>query len=505
MQDFQVVRDGRPRQGRDFGDLPDIEPFARLEQQQDALPVLVAKRDENAGHHLPRGRDGLGVIILHVDNISYIDMLSSTIFLLCRRVWTTMLDASASDARRYSVKTYPVATPFQRILYWFVGQLCFNRITVAPPPAIPQGGPVLYIGLHRNGALDGIPYLQAVPDAAFLVSAQLHRSVFGRMLFPGIGIARNKDRKRGIVADNQAGIDRCIDHLSMGGKLFIMPEGTSSLGPRHLPFKTGAARIAQEVIERCGTLTVVPLAIHYESAVEWQSHVEVIAGKPLILSASADSPLDVSQLQRHFTDALEEVGINIESDDQLRFIEMLAYGATLGTGLSYAACLKHFEAGVTSPLRAGAGQLAAATEQSVALKHQGVPLMPIGSALPYLFAWVLLAPLIVIFLTTNLPPVLAGYWASRTLPDDRNVIAFWRTLVGPPVALLWAGLFGSALFATWGLPALSLYAATSIVGLKMFYRFRKLSVAVFNSLFAPHLKQPLLAFRSQLLRSLGRA
>jgi hypothetical protein len=45
--------------------------------------VLVAKGDENAGHGLPRGRDGLGVVILHVDNLSYIDMFSSTGIFVC--------------------------------------------------------------------------------------------------------------------------------------------------------------------------------------------------------------------------------------------------------------------------------------------------------------------------------------------------------------------------------------------------------------------------------------
>jgi hypothetical protein len=40
--------------------------------------VLVTEGDENPGHGLPRGRDGLGVIIFHVENSSYIDMYMST-------------------------------------------------------------------------------------------------------------------------------------------------------------------------------------------------------------------------------------------------------------------------------------------------------------------------------------------------------------------------------------------------------------------------------------------
>jgi len=41
--------------------------------------VLVAQRDENAGHVLPLGGNGTGIVISHVDNLSYIDTYSSSI------------------------------------------------------------------------------------------------------------------------------------------------------------------------------------------------------------------------------------------------------------------------------------------------------------------------------------------------------------------------------------------------------------------------------------------
>src|ERR1041385_6496227 len=34
-----------------------------------------------------------------------------------------------------------------------------------------------------------------------------------------------------------------------GGELFVFPEGTSSLGPRHLPFKAGGAQLALDCLE----------------------------------------------------------------------------------------------------------------------------------------------------------------------------------------------------------------------------------------------------------------
>lgn len=396
----------------------------------------------------------------------------------------------------------PVAGLVQRALHWVIGQLCFNRIDVDRLPELPAGEPVLFLGLHRNGALDGIPYQKAVPHAAFMVSAQLHRSAIGRFLFPGISIARGKDRARGISADNDAGLDQCVRHLLAGGSIFVMPEGTSTLGPRHLPFKPGAARIAREVLQRRSTLTVVPFAVHYEGAREWQSRVEVTAGPAIRVQRNAGN---TDELQALFTRALEQVGLNVASMEELRLTETLAYGATLGSGRSYAACLKHFEAGIPEALRVEATRLDQAASASGALRHQGIPLIPIGRALPYVVLWITLAPVVVGFLLCNLPALLAGHLAAQKLADDDNVLAFWRAMVGIPAALLWGIAFGTAVYFIWGWVAPLAYLVVSVAGLKLFYRFRKLGIAVFNSIFARALKRPLLDFRDALVRSFDHA
>jgi hypothetical protein len=377
--------------------------------------------------------------------------------------------------------------------------LCFNRITVHDRPEIPAGRPVLYLGLHRNGALDGIPYAKVTPNAAFLVSAQLHRSTLGRFFFPGIPVSRQKDRQRGIATDNRESVSRCVDHLATGGELFIMPEGTSSLGPRHLPFKPGAARIAKAVLERGVALTVVPLAVHYECAWEWQSRVEVVLGAALQLRPE-EMPTEES-LHDRFSSALVEVGINVESEEKLRLIEMLAYGATLGTDLGYAECLKRFEHGIPPHVLADVASLQEAARRGVALMHQGVPLVPIRHTFAYLIVWLLMAPLMLLFAVGNLPVLLAGAWGSRVLPDDRNVVAFWRLAVALPATALWCPLMMVGLGYTWGPAAILAYVTVSLAGVRMAYRFRKLSVAVFNSLFTKRLRQPLLALHDKLTRS----
>lgn len=394
-----------------------------------------------------------------------------------------------------------VPTKLQQACFRFASMLCFNRITVHRRPEIPAGRPVIYLGLHRNGALDGLPYAKATPNAAFLVSSQLHRFPLGRFLFPGIPVSREKDRQRGIATDNLESMNRCANHLATGGVLFIMPEGTSTLGPRHLPFKPGAARIAKAVLERGFALTVVPLAVHYECAWEWQSRVEVVFGVPLYLQPEAAPPEEA--LHEHFSSALIEVGINVESEEKLRLIEMLAYGATLGSGLGYADCLKRFERGIPPHVLADVATLQEAARRGVALKHQGVPLVPIRHTFAYLIVWLLMAPLMLLFAVGNLPVLLAGAWGSRVLPDDRNVVAFWRMAVALPATALWCPLMMVGLGYAWGPAAILAYVAVSLAGVRMAYRFRKLSVAVFNSLFARRLRQPLLALHDKLTRSVS--
>jgi hypothetical protein len=43
-------------------------------------------------------------------------------------------------------------------LYRFIKTFYFERITLIHPERLPRTGPVLYLGLHRNGAVDGFVY-----------------------------------------------------------------------------------------------------------------------------------------------------------------------------------------------------------------------------------------------------------------------------------------------------------------------------------------------------------
>lgn len=193
----------------------------------------------------------------------------------------------------------------------FIRRLYFSRVTVTGARHVPAAGPLLAVCLHRNGAVDGFVYRAALPGAAFMVKATLRRSLMGRLFFNGVEVARSEDGERG---KNQEAIDECVSWLGRGGTLAVFPEGTSGLGPRHLPFKSGAARIALRHLESGQPLTMLPLGIHYECPWAFRSRVEVVIGPPmpLRLPDHFNSPgARLQEVKRRLTESLESVGLNV--------------------------------------------------------------------------------------------------------------------------------------------------------------------------------------------------
>lgn len=351
-----------------------------------------------------------------------------------------------------------------------------------------MSGPTLFVGLHRNGAIDGVAYLPAAPKAVYVLSAQLHRSIWLRALFPGLTVVRQKDRARGMAGDNRGSLDACVARLVGGGSLFILPEGSSTLGPRHLPFRPGAAQVASAVLAAGRALTIVPLAVHYERAWAWQSRAEVLIGEPLRLEA----PAGVAELEELIAGALESVGVNVASEAELRTLEALAFIATL-EGFDYSGALKRLEGAIPDGVRASFDALLATARGSGAWLFQDVPLVPLKSLAFDALTLLALAPIVALSVLANLPPLLFGALAGRWLPDDRNVVTFWRALVGLPCAALWAAGITLTLLLK-GAPWIALgYIALSIAGVRWIRPLKMRAVSVHNALFAPKVIQPMRA------------
>lgn len=352
-----------------------------------------------------------------------------------------------------------------RILLRATTRIYYRRVRVVYLAPIEIGeGPVLFLGLHRNGAVDGMLYKSVFPRAVFVIARRLLRSWFARLYFTGIPVTREHDDDVASRRDNPQSLAAAADHLASGGQLFILPEGTSDLGPRHLPFKPGAGKVIDSVLERGVTPLVVPMGIFYESAAAFRSDVCIVVGRPIDLTfrpVPADGRARVDEIMSRITTSLEAIAVEAEDSATLHRIETLS-------------ALAEDELGearwrIQRMLMSRAHDLAvAAYPVPSALDRAGVPRFskhgPLWNAL-----WLALQLSIVsAALLLNAVPVAGAWVAGRRLADAPNTIALWRILVGAPLAFAW--LLGVA---TLGIALRSIavpvvYAVVTALGLVVY-------------------------------------
>lgn len=373
------------------------------------------------------------------------------------------------------------------------------------PERLPDAhaGAVLYVGLHRNGAVDGFVYHSVLPRAHFMISTQLEEGLLGRLFFGGIAVVRDKDRARfpDYQARNQKALRQCQSLLRQGGQLFIFPEGTSTLGPRHLRFRGGAARVLADHLESGGTVRAVPLGVTYECPWALRSRAEVIVGNPIdtALDHALPARRRAAELHKRIRAALEDVGINVPSEEYQVLVQKLAHIATLSSPYGYFHAQKAFEREIPSGLRRAWEELQPQLEGRSLWHDRGIPLFPMHNVWLYAAFLAVLTPFVAAGALANCVPLAAGCWAGRRLADDTNVISLWRILVGVPLFLLWACLWAVAAVVSGGPLLFFGYILLTWIGLRSFYRFRKLSVAVHNGLRYPELLEPLLGFRQMVI------
>ena len=172
---------------------------------------------------------------------------------------------------------------FGNALPFLVAKLFAGRVRVRGGELVPKHGPVLFVGRHRAGLMDGWLYAHALPrPTVFVIAARLRRNRLLRPLVAGIAVMRRKDGGDR-AASNHAALMACRAELAAGRTLFIFPEGTSSLGPCPLPLEPGAALLARAVP---GT-AVVPVAIHYADPVRLGTNVAITFGAPHYVAPSS--------------------------------------------------------------------------------------------------------------------------------------------------------------------------------------------------------------------------
>jgi hypothetical protein len=336
-----------------------------------------------------------------------------------------------------------------------------------------------------------------------MISTQLRKNILAKLFFNGIEVSRKKDK--GNRSFHDAALYRCLDLLQRGGTLFVFPEGTSSLGPQHLPFKNGAAWLLLNYLEYCGpSLQVVPLGIHYSYPEAFQSEVEVVVGRSIstALPDEASRLVRLRVLKRRVHVAMEEVGINVSSEEYQALIRRFASASTMGTGRSYFRSLKAMERAIPEPILQKWNALARDLPGTKLRFHQGLPLFPTDPILLSVLSLIVTGVLVSSAVAANLPAFTAGWFAGKKLPDDRNVVSLWKILVGAPCFALWIAILLVTLISLGKFSWLAAYVAVTWLGLKCYGSFKKTCVSVHNTLRHPAFRPRMIEFYDTVLQSI---
>jgi len=347
----------------------------------------------------------------------------------------------------------------------------FRRISVYGKENIPSEGSVLFIGLHKNGAVDGFIYHRALTPVVFMLAAQLRRNPVVRLFFDGIEVTRDKDKG---VRSNIAALKKCISFLEENGRLFVFPEGTSTLGPSHLPFKEGAAILASRFnFENGKTLTVLPCGVFYDDPTRLGGKAEVVVGKPIVLTRA----IERKEIHRLFTEALEKVGIDYADEEEQRIIQQTAAFLSLYGEVPYHIFLRKIYE--DKELYSQAKSLLAELNQAGLKYYKGVPIFPC-SVINSVWTWCITAPFVLYAFAWNLLPVLAGYFCSKKFADDTNVISLWKII--PSFTL---GLVLTILELVFLPKVTVLSLAVSLLGFIVYGAWKKHTISLYNWLARP--------------------
>ena len=367
--------------------------------------------------------------------------------------------------------------------------LFFERVVLRHGERVPREGPVLFLGLHRNGAVDGFVYNTLLPGAVFLVSSQLRRSLGGSS--PASKCA-GQDAGEGPDA---AGLARCAEVLKEGGRVFLF-RGTSSLGPRHLPLRSGPSRLLHS--QATGVrVTVVPLSILYDSPQRWRSSVEVVVAEPF---EAGGSPEDLNTLRKKVADSLEDAAFEFDSERNQESLQSLAVLLCRDGTLPYSEALRSLTLGFTAEDLSRWDSLRAEASSRGVLFYKGAPAWENPSSASRLRLALLALPS-ALAAALNLPPLLAGAWAGRRFPDGPNVVALWKILIGVPAFAAWALLLAAAALIAGRADLFILYSLATAAGLQCFAPAHKSAAAFWNALFHRSLMERVEDFRMDLFQS----
>ncbi|MBR1374630.1 MAG: 1-acyl-sn-glycerol-3-phosphate acyltransferase [Cardiobacteriaceae bacterium] len=322
---------------------------------------------------------------------------------------------------------------FASFFAFLVIKTYFRKISIYGEVKNTENQAEIYLLSHRNGAVDGWVYGYALPNAIFTLAKQLQKNVFIKAVFPGIAIFRKKDSEN-YKTENIAAFKLMLRVLkNKQNSLAIFPEGTSSLGIKHLAFEDGAAQICRSFIrQNKENIAITPVAIFYDAPTELGGKVYIAMGKKNIIEIEEN----IAEIHKIISTKMEKILVEYDTEQA----QKTAHQAALILSL-YGKKYDYLE--VIYKLRKQAEKLAiiaekiAEYENKLPIKllfYKQVEIFPDNL---YISLWTSLitTPLVFFAFICNLLPVILGFFAGKKA-DEKHTISLFRILTGYPLAIL---------------------------------------------------------------------
>ena len=231
---------------------------------------------------------------------------------------------------REAVSPHPTIAILAR---WLV-ETFYGTLEVRGLERIPADRPLVFAANHVNSLVDGALLLACMPSPPRLLgtSELWNIPILKPFLAWAAAIPVYRRQVQGFdPAKNQDTFARCHEVLAAGGRIGILPEGTSHNQPSLVRIRTGVSRIVLEAEAKYGGLgtRIVPVGFTFEDRTEFRSAALVEIGEPIDpapeIERYRDEPrLAVRALTERVRQALAAITLNFRSWDDVDLIERAA-------------------------------------------------------------------------------------------------------------------------------------------------------------------------------------